>query len=130
VLPVEDEHNGDIEAAGGDDVRTVLQKAAKAADIASTRALLTRACWELDQGTRALTATSIAKTHASEAIFRIVDRSTQMCGGLGVSEDLPLARLTREVRSFRIYDGPSEVHRWSIAKRVVSAAKRTAEEQK
>ena len=99
-------------------------------DIAATRALLTRACWELDQGGRASTATSIAKTYASEAIFRIVDRSAQMCGGLGVSEDLPLARLAREVRPFRIYDGPSEVHRWAIAKRVVGAAKRSAQEQK
>jgi alkylation response protein AidB-like acyl-CoA dehydrogenase len=97
-------------------------------DIAATRALLTRACWELDQGARATTATSIAKTHASEAIFRIVDRSTQMCGGLGVSDDLPLARLAREVRGFRIYDGPSEVHRWAIAKRVIGDAKHSARE--
>ncbi|MEU4321643.1 acyl-CoA dehydrogenase family protein [Nocardia fluminea] len=93
-------------------------------DIAATRALLTRACWELDRGEPAANATSIAKTYAAEAIFRIVDRSMQMCGGLGVSADLPLARLSREVRPFRIYDGPSEVHRWAIAKRAVSAAKR------
>lgn len=93
-------------------------------DIAATRALLTRACWELDQGATAADATSIAKTYAAEAIFRIIDRGTQMCGGLGVAADLPLARLAREVRPFRIYDGPSEVHRWAIAKRAVSAAKR------
>lgn len=93
-------------------------------DIAATRALLTRACWELDRGEPAANATSIAKTFAAEAIFRIVDRSMQMCGGLGVSADLPLARLSREVRPFRIYDGPSEVHRWAIAKRAVGAAKR------
>ncbi|OQS15357.1 acyl-CoA dehydrogenase [Nocardia donostiensis] len=93
-------------------------------DIAATRALLTRACWELDRGEPAGNATSIAKTFAAEAIFRIVDRSVQMCGGLGVSGDLPLARLSREVRPFRIYDGPSEVHRWAIAKRAVGAAKR------
>ncbi|GGN95315.1 acyl-CoA dehydrogenase family protein [Nocardia rhizosphaerihabitans] len=93
-------------------------------DIAATRALLTRACWELDRGEPAANATSIAKTYAAEAIFRIIDRSMQMCGGLGVSADLPLARLSREVRPFRIYDGPSEVHRWAIAKRAVSAAKR------
>jgi acyl-CoA dehydrogenase len=92
-------------------------------DIASTRALLIRACWELDQGGHASTATSIAKTYAAEAIFRIVDRSAQMCGGQGVSEDLPLAG---EVRPFRIYDGPSEVHWWAIAKRVVGAAKRAS----
>ncbi|WP_330254119.1 acyl-CoA dehydrogenase family protein [Nocardia sp. NBC_00565] len=94
-------------------------------DIAATRALLTRACWELDRGEPAANATSIAKTFAAEAIFRIIDRSMQMCGGLGVSGDLPLARLSREVRPFRIYDGPSEVHRWAIAKRAVGAAKRS-----
>jgi alkylation response protein AidB-like acyl-CoA dehydrogenase len=44
-----------------------------------------------------------------------------MCGGLGVSTDLPVAKIAREVRPFRIYDGPSEVHRWSIAKRAVRA---------
>ncbi|MEV0709992.1 acyl-CoA dehydrogenase family protein [Nocardia aurea] len=97
-------------------------------DIAATRALLTRACWELDAGESAANSTSVAKTFAAEAIFRIVDRSVQMCGGLGVSDDLPLARLSREVRPFRVYDGPSEVHRWAIAKRVIGAAKRAARE--
>src|SRR3546814_5234105 len=83
----------------------------------------------LDQGGHASNATSIAKTYAAGAIFRIVDRSIQMCGGMGVSGDLPLARLSREVRPFRVYDGPSEVHRWAIAKRVVGAAKRAAREE-
>ncbi len=95
-------------------------------DIAATRALLVHACWALDGGSHAANETSIAKTFAAEAIFRIVDRSVQMCGGLGVSEDLPLARLSREVRPFRVYDGPSEVHRWAIAKRTVGAARKAA----
>ncbi len=90
-------------------------------DIAATRALLVQACWELDQGRHASMATSVAKTFAAEAIFRIVDRSVQMCGGLGVSGDLPLARIAGEVRGFRIYDGASEVHRWAIAKRALAA---------
>ncbi|RAV02465.1 acyl-CoA dehydrogenase family protein [Mycolicibacter senuensis] len=93
-------------------------------DIAATRALLVRACWELDQGSGAADATSIAKTFAAEAIFRIVDRSVQMCGARGVTEELPPARLSREVRPFRVYDGPSEVHRWALAKRRVGAARR------
>jgi acyl-CoA dehydrogenase len=97
-------------------------------DIAATRALLVQACWELDRDDTAANSTSIAKTFAAEAIFRIVDRSVQMCGGLGVSEDLPLARLAREVRPFRVYDGPSEVHRWAIAKRSVGAAERRLRE--
>nr|WP_285189553.1 acyl-CoA dehydrogenase family protein [Rhodococcus sp. MEB041] len=98
-------------------------------DIAATRALLVTACHSLDRGDPASNETSIAKTFAAEAIFRIVDRGVQMCGGLGVSDDLPLARLSREVRPFRVYDGPSEVHRWAIAKRAVGAARRAAKEQ-
>lgn len=96
-------------------------------DIAATRALLVSACYELDQGSHAANATSIAKTFGAEAIFRIVDRSVQMCGGLGVSDDLPVARLSREVRPFRVYDGPSEVHRWAIAKRTIGTARRAGQ---
>jgi len=90
-------------------------------DLAATRALLMVACRELDDGGRASVSTSIAKTFAAEALHRVVDRATQMCGGLGVSRDLPVARIAREIRPFRIYDGPSEVHRWSIAQRAVRA---------
>ncbi|MER7002824.1 acyl-CoA dehydrogenase family protein [Dactylosporangium sp. NPDC000555] len=90
-------------------------------DLAATRALLLDACRELDAGRRAAMSTSIAKTFAAEALHRVVDRATQMCGGLGVSRDLPIAKIAREIRPFRIYDGPSEVHRWSIAKRAVRA---------
>lgn len=88
-------------------------------DLAATRALLREACAELDSGGRASALTSITKTFASEALGRVVDRATQLCGGLGVSSDLPVAKIARELRAFRIYDGPSEVHRWAIARRVV-----------
>jgi acyl-CoA dehydrogenase len=97
-------------------------------DIAATQALLVRACWELDRGDDASESTSITKTFAAKAIHRVIDRSIQMCGALGVSDDLPLARLAREVRPFRIYDGPSEVHRWAIANRIVRSAARSRRE--
>jgi len=89
-------------------------------DLAATRALLLRACEELDAGHRATHATSIAKTFAAEALYRVVDRAVQLSGGLGVSADLPVAKIARELRPFRIYDGASEVHRWSIARRAVA----------
>jgi acyl-CoA dehydrogenase len=88
-------------------------------DLAATRALLRQACQVLDDGGRGGKETSVAKTFAAEALHRVADRAVQMCGGLGVSADLPIAKIAREVRAFRIYDGPSEVHRWSIAKRAV-----------
>jgi acyl-CoA dehydrogenase len=93
-------------------------------DLAATRALLLRACAELDEGSSAAQSTSIAKTFAAEALHRVADRAVQMCGGLGVSRDLPVSRIAREIRPFRIYDGPSEVHRWSIARRTVKALTR------
>ncbi|WNI19014.1 acyl-CoA dehydrogenase family protein [Actinacidiphila sp. ITFR-21] len=91
-------------------------------DLAACRALILRACWDLDTGAPSADSTSIAKTFVSEAVGRIVDRSVQICGGLGVSEDLPLARIHREVRPFRIYDGPSETHRWALARRAARRA--------
>ncbi len=61
---------------------------------------------------------SMAKVAVSEALFRIADRCVQILGGAGVTDDTPVHQIFRDIRAFRIYDGPSEVHRWSIAKRV------------
>jgi acyl-CoA dehydrogenase len=95
-------------------------------DIEASRGLI-RTCAEvLDAGGRGAHESSVAKVFVSEAVGRAVDRSLQICGGLGASDDLPLARYAREVRAFRIYDGPSETHRWSIARR---AARRRQREQ-
>jgi acyl-CoA dehydrogenase len=95
-------------------------------DIAAARGLILRACWELDQGHSAAQATSIAKTFCAEAVWRIVDRSLQICGSLGISGDILLSRFLREVRPFRIYDGPSETHRWVIARRAVRQREQAA----
>jgi alkylation response protein AidB-like acyl-CoA dehydrogenase len=88
-------------------------------DLAATRALLMEACRVLDDGGRASRETSIAKTFAGEALHRVADRAVQMCGGLGTTHELPVAKIAREIRPFRIYDGASEVHRWSLARRAV-----------
>jgi acyl-CoA dehydrogenase len=88
-------------------------------DIAASRALILQAAWALDAGRPARQETSVAKAFVAEAVFRVADRAVQLCGGLGVSDDTPVARIFREIRPFRIYDGPTEVHRWSIARRAV-----------
>lgn len=89
-------------------------------DVETSDALITRTGYLLDTdppaGTRL---SSVAKVHVAEATNRIVDRAIQICGGDGVSADLPLAGFQAELRAFRIYDGPSEVHRWAIARRAV-----------
>ena len=86
-------------------------------DIETSRLLIWRAAWALDEGEHARQESSLAKVYVSEAVGRVVDRSVQLCGALGVSGDAPLERFVREVRPFRIYDGPSETHRWAIARR-------------
>jgi len=65
---------------------------------------------------------SMAKVAVSEALFRVVDRCVQVMGGSGVSRDTVVEQIFRDIRAFRIYDGPTEVHKWSIAKMI----KRTA----
>jgi acyl-CoA dehydrogenase len=92
-------------------------------DIAASRGLILQAAWALDIGEPARQETSVAKVFVAEATSRIADRSLQLCGAFGVSEDGPLARIFREVRPFRIYDGPSEVHRASIARRAIRRAR-------
>jgi acyl-CoA dehydrogenase len=86
-------------------------------DIHQSRLVIWHTAWVLDRGERGTHESSMAKVLCSEAIWRVVDRSMQVLGGLGITDDTIVARLFREVRPFRIYDGPSEVHRWSIARR-------------
>lgn len=87
-------------------------------DLATSRAIIRDAASSLDASpSDAGTSSSIAKTYVSEAVGRVVDRSVQLAGGQGVSDELLLSRYWREVRPFRIYDGSSETHRWAIARR-------------
>jgi acyl-CoA dehydrogenase len=88
-------------------------------DMHVSRLAIWHCAWVLDQGERGRHESSMAKVICSEAISRVVDRSMQVLGGLGITDDTIVARIFREVRPFRIYDGPSEVHRWSIAQRVL-----------
>ena len=95
-------------------------------DIAASRLLIWQACTELDEGHGAGQSSSIAKTFVAEAVGRVVDRSLQICGALGISGDVLLSRYYREVRPFRIYDGSSETHRWAIARRRLREGARPA----
>ncbi len=87
-------------------------------DIRMSRLAIWHTAWVLDQGERGGTESSMAKVVCSEAIYRVADRSVQVLGGQGVTGETLVERIFREVRGFRIYDGPSEVHRWSLAQRI------------
>lgn len=79
--------------------------------------------WTLDQGKQGRHESSVAKVFVSEALYRVADRCVQILGGLGVTGDTIVERAFRELRAFRIYDGPSEVHRWAISRRVTREEK-------
>ena len=91
-------------------------------DIQMSRLFIWNTAWLLDQGEQARNESSMSKIFCSEAAFRIVDRAMQTLGGMGITDDTLVERLFREIRPFRIYDGPSEVHRWAIAKRLMKSA--------
>jgi acyl-CoA dehydrogenase len=92
-------------------------------EMAAARALLWQVCWGVARGDRSTEASSRAKVFISETVSRVVDRSVQLCGGLGTSDELVVGRIYADVRAFRIYDGASEVHRMSIAKRAARRAR-------
>ena len=72
----------------------------------------------LDAGSLGTAESSMAKVAVSEALMRIADRCVQVMGGMGVSGETIVAQIFREIRAFRIYDGPTEVHKWSLAKKI------------
>ena len=72
----------------------------------------------LDSGAQGTVESSMAKVAVSEALFRVADRCVQVMGGTGVSADTIVEQVFREIRAFRIYDGPTEVHKWSLAKKI------------
>jgi acyl-CoA dehydrogenase len=72
----------------------------------------------LDGGSLGMVESSMAKVGVSEALYRVADRCVQVLGGTGVSSDTVVEQIFREIRAFRIYDGPTEVHKWSLAKTI------------
>ena len=72
----------------------------------------------LDTGDLGTTESSMAKTFVAETLFQVADRCVQTMGGTGVTGDTIVEQLFREIRAFRIYDGPTEVHKWSLAKKI------------
>ena len=95
-------------------------------DIETSDAIIARTGFLLESDPKAGSAlSSVAKVHCSEAIFRVIDRAIQICGGDGVSDGLPLSSYLNEVRPFRIYDGSNETHKWAISRRA-SAQRRSA----
>jgi acyl-CoA dehydrogenase len=62
---------------------------------------------------------SLIKFHVANVLQHVLDRALQAHGGLGMTDDTPIAYWYRHERAARIYDGPDEVHKWSVARRIL-----------
>ncbi|MBT6610617.1 MAG: acyl-CoA dehydrogenase, partial [Deltaproteobacteria bacterium] len=92
-----------------------------AADILSSRLMVLNAAHIIQtKGVKdAMKDISIIKFHVANAMQRVIDRALQVHGGLGMSDDTPIAMYYRQDRAARIYDGADEVHKISVAKRIL-----------
>ncbi|MBL8473179.1 MAG: acyl-CoA dehydrogenase family protein [Rhodocyclaceae bacterium] len=88
-------------------------------DLHTARLHIWHTAWLLDQGERCNFESSRAKVVCSEAEWRVVDRCVQILGGQGVTGETIVAKIFADMRAFRIYDGPSEVHRYSLGNKLV-----------
>lgn len=91
-------------------------------DLMTARLHIWHTAWLLDRGEKGNFESSRSKVVCSEAEWRVVDRAVQIMGGLGVTNETAVMRIFTDMRAFRIYDGPSEVHRWSMARKLAAGA--------
>ncbi len=92
-----------------------------AAEIQASRLLTLQAAHKIDQGDEARVEISLIKFWGATALHNVIDRAIQVHGALGVSGDTPLESMYRQARAARIYDGPDEVHRMVVARRILRA---------
>ena len=90
--------------------------------INAARHLTWEAAWDADQGRDARTKASIAKLYGTETGFAVVDAMMQILGGMGMTKDMPLEHWFRGLRVARVVEGPSEIHRFLIARDMLGGA--------
>ena len=95
--------------------------AASAAEMTAARLMTLQAAWKMDQGGTAAALTDIAmiKYYGATVLYNVIDRAIQVHGSLGYTTDLPLEAMYRHARAARIYDGPDEVHKVTVARRIL-----------
>ncbi len=93
--------------------------AESAAEIQACRLMTMQAAQKIDDGDEARVEVSVIKFYAARVLNDVIDRALQVHGGLGMTEDTPLASMFRQARAGRIYDGPDEVHKMVVARRIL-----------
>jgi len=82
--------------------------------------LMTYDCaWKLDQGRDVRVEISMIKAFATEMAWTVIDHAMQAFGAMGMTKELPLQLMAAKIRAMRIYDGPTEVHKWVVARNLL-----------
>ena len=92
-----------------------------AAEIQACRLLTLDAARKIDDGSEARVEISVIKFYAADVLSRVVDRALQVHGALGLTDRSPLSQMYAVARGAHIYDGPDEVHRMVVSRRVLAA---------
>ena len=92
-----------------------------AAEMQAARLMTLHAAWKMDQvgATNARVEIAMIKYFGAGVLYNVIDRAIQAHGSLGYSADLPLESMYRHARAARIYDGPDEVHRVTVARKIL-----------
>ena len=92
-----------------------------ATKIHATRLMTYDCAWKLDTGRDVRLEISMIKAFATEMAWEVVDHAMQMYGAMGMTKELPLQLMASKLRTMRIYDGPTEVHKWVVARNLLGA---------
>ncbi len=98
--------------------------AESAMELHAARLMVYECAWRSDRGEDVRNLSYMVKIMSSEMASRVVDRSIQVHGGIGLTKDLPLEWWYRQVRSIRITEGATEVLRWRLAQNLMRARKK------
>jgi acyl-CoA dehydrogenase len=84
--------------------------------------LMTYDCaWKIDQGRETRLEMSMIKAYATEMAWEVVDRAMQTFGAMGMTKEMPLQLMASKLRTMRIYEGPTEVHKWVVARNLLGS---------
>jgi acyl-CoA dehydrogenase len=103
-----------------------FQLAENEIDLKVSRLLVWEAAWAMDRGAKGRHESSMAKAEVSERLFRVADRCVQVLGGIGVTDETVVEMIWRDLRPFRLYDGPTEVHKHAIGRQLLRAGSQFA----
>ena len=109
--------HGSVLAEKGEIQRYIAESAA---EIQASRLMTLDAARALDAGDEARVEISLIKFYGTRMLHNVIDRAIQVHGAAGVTSDLPLERMYRDARYARLYDGPDEVHRMVVARRMLA----------